>query len=276
MNTLSNILMTIMIIASIFNSSEAQVKFTHQIGGKNGTKFMLPNSRSAVLSTKQITGIAIQHSRRIEQIVVEYADDQDIIQVESIGNDTGDWSYFELEDGEHIIYITGRSGTLIDQITFHTSRRRTFGPFGGNGGQEFEITIPSDARVIGFTGHAGPSINRIGLIYKRSAKTVDVSKYLHKGTIYHGTPSAKEGNKPKRTVRDHRTSKLTKMTAGNTMNNNSGFTIRDSMVYTKPSNVLTREVKVPFRKKLKSNKKRSTTRLKMAGNRNALNQRKIK
>lgn len=166
MKNLVKILMTLAVIFTAINISSAKVHFSEKVGGTNGTNFMLPAERFDILSTEDITRIAIQHGRRIEQIEIEYTNRQNINQVESVGNEAGEWSYINLEEGEFITYITGRAGTLIDQITFHTSMRRTFGPYGGSGGQEFEISIPSNAKVIGFTGKVGPSIKQIGLIYR--------------------------------------------------------------------------------------------------------------
>lgn len=167
MKTLANILTTLAVVTSIIFSSQAQTRFSERVGGTKGSDFMIPSTRQAVLSVEAITGIAVQHNnRRVERIVVEYANRENENMTESRGNSAGDWSYFQLEEGEYIVYITGRAGTLIDQVTFHTSMRRTFGPYGGSGGQEFEISIPSNAVVIGFTGKTGPSIKQIGLIYR--------------------------------------------------------------------------------------------------------------
>jgi len=167
MKTLRNILMTLTVISSIVFSAHAQLHFTERVGGGSGKFFMLPSDRYDASTSKAITGIAIQHGRRVEQIVLEYTSKRNKKKTESEGNNAGKWSYINLKEGEYITHITGRAGSLIDQVTFHTSMRRTFGPYGGNGGQKFEISIPSDAKVVGFTGLAGPGINKIGLIYKK-------------------------------------------------------------------------------------------------------------
>lgn len=166
MKNAMKIFMAFIVITTAISNASAKVLFSDKVGGTGGINFMLPAERFDILSTESITRIAIQHGRRIEQIEIEYANARDNRQVESAGNDAGEWSFIDLEEGEFITYITGRAGTLIDQITFHTSLRRTFGPYGGNGGQDFEISIPSNAKVIGFTGNVGPSINQIGLIYR--------------------------------------------------------------------------------------------------------------
>ncbi len=201
MNFLSTIFITL-IIATLAISSSAQVGFTEQIGGSKGLDFILPSTRFDVLSTERIEGVAINHSNRVEQILIEYSNGLDSLQVESVGSDAGDWSYFELEDGEFITYITGRAGTLIDQITFHTSLRRTFGPFGGSGGEAFEISVPSDAMVIGFTGKVSTSIQQLGLIYCRPQESI-TDRNRYRGRRYEEATQTVSSSE--KTVRDHRT-----------------------------------------------------------------------
>jgi len=87
--------------------------------------------------------------------------------------------------------------------------RRTFGPYGGSGGNEFEISIPSNAKVIGFTGQSGPSINQIGLIFKIAGKASGISNNKYRGTKYQGNDIARTDTKT-RTVRDHRTNRAKK------------------------------------------------------------------
>lgn len=208
MKTIANILTTLIVISSVIYSSQAQVKFSERAGGNNGEFFMLPSSRQDVSSTKSIKGIAIQHGRRIESILVEYTDGENEIKTESIGNNTGEWSYIDLEEGEFITYITGQAGTLIDQLTFHTSLRRKFGPYGGNGGEYFEITVPPNALIIGFAGKAGPSIKQIGLIYKIfNNGNGEVTKRSERGTRYVGKGISDQVRSSERVVRDHRIKK---------------------------------------------------------------------
>ena len=224
--------MTIMIITSVINISETQVRFTKKIGGDNGTSFMLPSSRQAILSTDRITGIAIQHGRRIEQIELEYSSAEGFNLVEHIGNDAGEWSYIDLEPGEFITYITGQAGTLIDQITVHTSLRRTFGPYGGSGGQYFELTVPPNAMIIGFTGKAGPSIKQLGLIYKLyNVSKGEITKRSERGIRYEGKGISDFTKSSPRTVRDHRTKNSSKKNhvKDHKFSDQSSFTIRDSI-----------------------------------------------
>jgi len=205
MKTLANILATLLVISSVVFSSKAQVRFSERAGGANGENFMLPAERSDILSTKRIWRVGVKHSRKIEKIEIQYTNRQDSSQWESVGNDDGKWSYFELEKDEYIVYITGRAGTLIDQVSFHTSKRRTYGPYGGTGGQEFEISIPSNAVVIGFTGKSGPGIKQIGLIYRVMNKGSRLTKDRKRGTRYEKNGNSEYSKPASRKVRDHRT-----------------------------------------------------------------------
>eukprot|EP00884_Botryococcus_braunii_P000119 jgi/Botrbrau1/10107/Bobra.20_2s0014.1 len=64
------------------------------------------------------------------------------------GGTSGPVTTFTFASGEQINSVTGRSGTMIDQLTFKTSLGRTYGPVGGNGGGSFSFTGP----VYGFFG----------------------------------------------------------------------------------------------------------------------------
>ena len=207
MKAIANILTTLIVVLSTVSMSQAQVRFTSTAGGENGLPFMIPANRSDIVKSKGIKRIAIQHSRRVEKIIVEYSNENNQRQVESIGNNAGQWSFIDLKEDEFITYVTGQAGTLIDQITFHTSQRRTFGPYGGSGGQYFELTIPSNAKVIGFSGKVGPCINQIGLIYKISNRGNGITNNSERGTKYNDNDTSGLGNSTNKIVRDHRKKK---------------------------------------------------------------------
>ncbi len=72
-----------------------------------------------------------------------------------VGGATNTWGWangalssFTLKANEQIISVTGRSGYMLDQITFTTNLGNTFGPFGGSGGARFRVNGP----IIGFYG----------------------------------------------------------------------------------------------------------------------------
>ena len=86
MKNLAKSLMTIMVILSAVHFVSANVLFTEKVGGTNGTNFMLPAERFEILNTENIAWIGVQHGRRVEQIVIEYENRQNISKVETAGN----------------------------------------------------------------------------------------------------------------------------------------------------------------------------------------------
>lgn len=70
-----------------------------------------------------------------------------------------------LKEGEHIVGIFGRSGSLIDQIGFVTDQGRVYGPYGTSGGKEFNVY---DCNLRGVSGRVGDSMDSIGFYCGKS------------------------------------------------------------------------------------------------------------
>lgn len=71
-----------------------------------------------------------------------------------------------------ILGASGRSGSLIDQLTFTCRAGGTVfgvGPFGGNGGGAFSLRCPAGFFGIGVQGGAGSLIDRLGFVCGNSA-----------------------------------------------------------------------------------------------------------
>lgn len=67
-----------------------------------------------------------------------------------------------LAPDERLIGIRGRSGDLIDQLTFLTrtsTQLKTYGPYGGGGGNPFEIS----GDIVAFYGRSGANIDNLGV-----------------------------------------------------------------------------------------------------------------
>ena len=65
------------------------------------------------------------------------------------GGHLGGHSVFYLRNGEKITRIYGRTGLLVDQLTFYTNHGRRFGPYGGHGGgQSIDIDNSSGLKYI--------------------------------------------------------------------------------------------------------------------------------
>jgi hypothetical protein len=171
----SRTLLCLVILVSIClhcTSLQAQFLFTSKFGSNTGGQtFSLPDSREKILNLNRITRLSIQHTdRRIEKIQVHWLYRDGSSNTESTGEADGTWDHLDLAKDEYIISVQGRSGTLIDQLTFRTNKRRTFGPFGGTGGNTFNLAVPADSRVVGFYGRSGQAIDQFGLIYLKSSK----------------------------------------------------------------------------------------------------------
>ena len=74
-----------------------------------------------------------------------------------IGGCSGTESQHELtlEKNERITGVGVGCGWLIDRLTFYTNRGRTFGPWGGDGGNTHPVEKPKDEQLgslIGFEG----------------------------------------------------------------------------------------------------------------------------
>lgn len=64
---------------------------------------------------------------------------------------------------EKIVLLEGRSGYVVDQLTFCTSANRRMGPIGGKGGSSFILKPEGDMPYfIGFQGRCGRNLDAIG------------------------------------------------------------------------------------------------------------------
>ena len=64
-----------------------------------------------------------------------------------------------VDDGERIIGVFGRSGSKVDQLGFITNHGRIFGPYGGCGGGPFTV---NSCLVRGIFGRSGAALDSIG------------------------------------------------------------------------------------------------------------------
>ena len=64
-----------------------------------------------------------------------------------------------VDDGERVIGVFGRSGSNVDQLGFVTNKGRIFGPYGACGGGPFTV---NSCHVRGIFGRSGSRIDSIG------------------------------------------------------------------------------------------------------------------
>jgi hypothetical protein len=124
-------------------------------GGLGGDPFQDPASG-------QITKITIGAGSVVDSIQTTYAMPGGTSKSLKHGGDGGVPTDIDFNAGEHIIAIIGRAGRVLDSIAILTEDqsgvRRTFGPFGGGGGDQFII----HGKVDGFFGRSGGVIDQIG------------------------------------------------------------------------------------------------------------------
>lgn len=184
MKTAINFFLTLLTFTFFIDTVQAAIHPSKSYGSDNGQVFTLPKTRTAILSVDRIKRISIKHGRRIEKIQIEWVDKNGRTHRQSTGENGGTWSHIDLGEDEYIIAVNGQSGSLVDQLTFVTNKRRVFGPYGGSGGNKFTIRLPRAAKVIGFRGRSDQAIDRFGVIYdtadtppRTETKTLFSKKY---------------------------------------------------------------------------------------------------
>lgn len=127
-------------------------------GGSGGAAFI-----DDVSQVKRVKLIRVGHGAVVDsvQFVWELRDGR-TDEGKRHGGGGGNQTHFELQDGETLVKITGRSGGFVDQLTFHTSRGRSFGPYGGGGGKDFTLVPEHGDAILGLHGRAGHGLDAIG------------------------------------------------------------------------------------------------------------------
>ncbi|MEA3016447.1 MAG: hypothetical protein QOI38_1169 [Sphingomonadales bacterium] len=124
-------------------------------GGPGGTAFADPIPVPGQTFIKQIV---IRSGTFIDAISTTYVNPDGSTTVSSHGGTGGQPTTIKFNPGESIIAVTGRSGKFVDSLTFLTSDKRVFGPFGGGGGSPFVV----NANILGFVGRSGTFLDSIG------------------------------------------------------------------------------------------------------------------
>ena len=138
---------------------------TQQFGVSVGTPFQdnLP------ATIEQLVAVSIRHGSLVDSIKgIWRLSDGNLLQGEHHGGNGGSESIFVLQNGEYISKIIVRHGNAIDNLEFHTTEGRQFGPYGGNGGTPVELDKKhfgsSKFTLRGFFGHSGDYVNGIGFV----------------------------------------------------------------------------------------------------------------
>lgn len=128
-------------------------------GGPGGGAFQDPGP---VPELSRITGITVRSGSLVDSIATTYLLPDGTSGTFTHGGAGGTAHDIYFNPGEQIIAVVGRSGTYLDNIAFLTEDpggvRRTYGPFGGDGGSQFIV----NRRVNGFFGRSGALIDQLG------------------------------------------------------------------------------------------------------------------
>ena len=109
-----------------------------------------------------ISRVTIRHGRVVDAIQISYrlSSGQDYV-AGWHGGRGGRQTVFRVnvDGGERVVGVFGKSGGKVDQIGFVTNHGRIFGPYGGSGGSNFRV---NSCDVRGIFGRSGRVIDSIG------------------------------------------------------------------------------------------------------------------
>ena len=135
------------------------VKMSELIGGTGGREFVTHLHTHG----EQITEIHIAAGDFVDALQLVFTNalgQPDSLPV--IGGSGGERFVFALDENEYLVGISGRYGTYLDQIQFHTNKRNS-PTYGGRGGQQFSLYADDGYEVAGLFGRAGWYIDSIGI-----------------------------------------------------------------------------------------------------------------
>jgi Jacalin-like lectin domain len=131
---------------------------SHPYGGDGGDGFS-----DDLTQVTRLLGFVIRSGNRVDSIQAIYqgADGTSFSGPQHGGNGGTQYA-FAFSGDEAIIGVSGRAGSALDQISI-TTTKKTYGPFGGNGGDEWEFPNTS---IGGIFGRSGARVDQIGFFYK--------------------------------------------------------------------------------------------------------------
>ena len=164
-----------------------------QYGGIGGTVFSDPmlTQNPPVVGIQSITVYA---ASRVDGIQISYRrSDGTVYAAPRHGSKTNNETTIPFANDEKILAIVGRSQDRIDQLNFLTTTelgvRKTYGPYGGTGGNPFIL----NAEALGIFGRSGTEVDALGF-YTADVLTDGLTVYGGDGYIYCVLESTQETN----------------------------------------------------------------------------------
>jgi len=139
--------------------AQTQAVRTANFGGTEGAEFddyAAASVSSSIFRVRDIREITVSADTYVHRIHVKYIDGDGRLRERVHGGPGGRSSRFTLAADEKLIGLRGWSGALVDQLTFLTrtsTERKSYGPFGRNGGGPFKL----DGDILAFYGRADRS-----------------------------------------------------------------------------------------------------------------------
>ena len=129
-------------------------------GGSGGVAF---DDFSIGIKDMEVKTIVIRSGKMIDSIQVVYRvpGGKDESKVTDTHGGTGGMLHvleIDVDNGEYVTDVFGRSGRLVDKLWFLTNKGRVLGPVGGDGG----VLFHESCRLRGFFGRAGKMLDAIG------------------------------------------------------------------------------------------------------------------
>ncbi len=131
-------------------------------GGRGGNEF----KDSGFKDQTRIKTITVYAGNIIDSIEITYITENKVTKSDRHGGGGGDKNVFNLDDDEYIIKISGKYGNKVDSLIIQTNKR-TLKKCGKDGGDvNFSYEAPEGMEIIGFFGHAGDTLDSIGVIIR--------------------------------------------------------------------------------------------------------------
>jgi hypothetical protein len=131
-------------------------KKSAQYGGDGGNAF-----DDNLTQVQKIVSIRIRHGARVDALQTTWRlTDGSLLSSAQHGADGGGESVIQFDEDEYLLTVQGRSGSRVDALSF-TTNKRTYGPYGGDGGKPFGPIAAE--RAVGFFGRSAAELDAFGV-----------------------------------------------------------------------------------------------------------------
>lgn len=114
-------------------------------------------SDMATCKNQQVTGFRIGAGRLVDRVQFKYPSGWAPRQ----GGGNGWQADVTLPNGQYIVRVDYRNGSMVDQISFTTNTGKKYGPYGGGGGSPGVYTVTPGEKLGCMRGRAGSSMDRL-------------------------------------------------------------------------------------------------------------------